>query len=106
MARCARRRSRRRWRFLERFYQPGDLILNPFDGRSVGWSPFAEIRSDYDCSRLAKASIPDAEGESREWHVYAQTLLGGNCALYAQRNFSVERLMYFTAAEPAALVLP
>ena len=91
---------------LERFYQPGDLILNPFDGRSVGWSPFAEIRSDYDCSRLAKASIPDAEGESREWHVYAQTLLGETLrALYVQRNFSVERLMYFlTAAEPAALL--
>jgi hypothetical protein len=91
---------------LERFYQPGDLILNPFDGRSVGWSPFAEIRSDYDCSRLAKASIPDAEGESREWHVYAQTLLGETLrAMYAQRNFSVERLMYFlTAAEPAAFL--
>ena len=91
---------------VERFYQPGDLILNPFDGRSVSWSPFTEIRSDYDCSRLAKAAIPDAEGESREWHVYAQTLLGETLrALYAQRNFSVERLMYFlTAAEPAALL--
>lgn len=91
---------------VERFYEPGDLILNPFDRRSVGWSPFAEIRSDYDCSRLAKAAIPDAEGDSREWHVYAQTLLGETLrALYAQHNYSVERLMYFlTAAEPAALL--
>jgi type IV secretory pathway TraG/TraD family ATPase VirD4 len=60
---------------LAAFYQPGDLILNPFDRRSVDWSPFAELRADYDRSRLAKAAIPDAEGDSREWHVYAQTLL-------------------------------
>jgi hypothetical protein len=61
---------------LAAFYQPGDLILNPFDKRSVDWSPFAELRADYDRSRLARAAIPDAEGDSREWHVYAQTLLG------------------------------
>lgn len=91
---------------VEKFLQPGDLIMNPFDKRSVGWSPFAEIRSGYDCSRLAKAAIPDAEGDSREWHVYAQTLLGETMrAMHALGNYSVERLMYYlTASEPAALL--
>lgn len=68
------------------FYQPGDLILNPFDRRSVDWSPFAELRCDFDRSRLAKAAIPDTEGESREWHVYAQTLLAEVIGVMHKQN--------------------
>jgi len=35
--------------FYARFGQPGDVLVNPFDKRSVQWSPFAEVRADYDC---------------------------------------------------------
>lgn len=58
-----------------RFGRDADILLNPFDRRSVGWSPFAEIDQPYDCQRLARAAIPDGSGESREWQMYAQTLL-------------------------------
>lgn len=53
----------------------GDCILNPIDPRSVPWSPLAEIRTPADARRLACALIPDASGDSAEWHRYAQVLL-------------------------------
>ena len=61
--------------YYARFGRTDDPILNPFDARSAAWSPFAEIERDYDCDRLAHAAIPDAEGDSREWHFYARSLL-------------------------------
>jgi type IV secretory pathway TraG/TraD family ATPase VirD4 len=61
--------------YLRRFYQEdrGDLILNPFDGRSVKWDLFAEIRSPYDVEQLARSLIPDHEGQDRSWRGYART---------------------------------
>lgn len=58
--------------FYARFGQANDDLINPFDKRSVKWSPFAEIRADYDCERIAKAIIPDGTGSGGEWHHYAQ----------------------------------
>ncbi|MCL4757346.1 MAG: type IV secretion system DNA-binding domain-containing protein [Rhodocyclaceae bacterium] len=56
-------------------YREGDFILNPFDSRSVEWSPFAEIRTPADTVRIVKSIIPDADGESAQWHKYSQQLL-------------------------------
>ena len=82
--------------FLSRFYAPGDVMFNPFDSRSVGWSPFAEIRAEYDCQRIAKAAIPDAHGDSQEWHHYAQTLLAEIMLAMCQRGMrSVKKLLYY-----------
>ena len=54
----------------------GDVILNPFDPRSVQWDPFAEIRQTYDAEQLASSLIPSTEDASgREWRGYARTLL-------------------------------
>lgn len=61
--------------FCRRYFSPADAILNPFDSRSVAWSPLAEIREPYDCVAMAKSIIPDGHGSSAEWHGYAQTLL-------------------------------
>ena len=61
--------------YLQRFYQParGDLILNPFDARSVRWDPFREIAQPYDIDELARALIPDHDGQDRSWRGYART---------------------------------
>ncbi len=50
--------------YLQRFYRPdrGDVVLNPFDSRSVKWDLFSEIKSDYDVEQLARSLIPDHEG--------------------------------------------
>ncbi len=61
--------------YLQRFYREdrGDVILNPFDQRSVKWDPFAEIRNVYDVEQLARSLIPDHEGADRSWSGYART---------------------------------
>jgi type IV secretory pathway TraG/TraD family ATPase VirD4 len=61
--------------YLRRFYAAdrGDVILNPFDERSVKWDLFAEIRNPYDVEQLARSLIPDHEGPDRSWRGYART---------------------------------
>ncbi len=61
--------------YLQRFYRPdrGDVVLNPFDPRSVKWDLFSEIKSDYDVEQLARSLIPDHEGQDRSWRGYART---------------------------------
>ena len=61
--------------YLQRFYEParGDVVLNPFDERSVRWDLFAELKSPYDVEQLARSLIPDHEGADRSWRGYART---------------------------------
>jgi hypothetical protein len=61
--------------YLARFYDHtrGDVILNPFDARSVKWDLFGEIRNSYDIDQLARALIPDEGGAERAWRGYART---------------------------------
>ena len=61
--------------YLRRFYRPdrGDVVLNPFDERSVRWDPFSEIKNAYDVEQLARSLIPDQGGEDRVWRGYART---------------------------------
>jgi type IV secretory pathway TraG/TraD family ATPase VirD4 len=61
--------------YLRRFYaySRGDVVLNPFDERSVKWDLFSEIRNAYDVEQLARSLIPDHEGTDRSWRGYART---------------------------------
>jgi len=61
--------------YLDRFYDAarGDVVLNPFDQRSVKWDLFAEIKNAYDVEQLARSLIPDHEGADRSWRGYART---------------------------------
>jgi type IV secretory pathway TraG/TraD family ATPase VirD4 len=63
--------------YMQRFYDPGrgDIVLNPFDERSLKWDVFAELESDYDVDQLALSLIPDHEGPDRSWRGYARTFL-------------------------------
>jgi type IV secretory pathway TraG/TraD family ATPase VirD4 len=64
--------------YLGRFFDRsrGDVILNPFDPRSVKWNPFAEIHTASDVEQLASGLIPSSEdASSREWRAYARTFL-------------------------------
>lgn len=86
--------------FYARFGQPGDMLFNPFDRRTVDWSPFAEIRADYDCERIAKAIIPDLDGgESAQWQLFAQTLLAkAMLSMHRNGERSMKRLMHWMAS--------
>ena len=88
--------------YYSRLTEGDQLLLNPFDRRTVDWNPFAEIRADYDCERLAQSVIPAG---TDEWSHYAQSFLssvmltlwrGGN------RNLS-ELLDWLTGAAPGDL---
>lgn len=61
--------------YLQRFYRPerGDVVLNPFDTRSVKWDLFAEIKHPHDVDQLARSLIPDHDGQDRSWRGYART---------------------------------
>jgi type IV secretory pathway TraG/TraD family ATPase VirD4 len=64
--------------YLARYHDAGrgDVILNPFDSRSVQWDPFAEVHEPYDAEQLASSLIPSTEDASgREWRGYARTFL-------------------------------
>jgi hypothetical protein len=63
--------------YLRRYYDAarGDVILNPFDERSVKWDLFGEIHHSYDVEQLSRSLLPDPEMGDRSWHGYARTLL-------------------------------
>lgn len=63
--------------YLRRFYDPGrgDIVLNPFDQRSVKWDLFAEIQQPYDVEQLARSLLPDTDAAERSWRGYARTFL-------------------------------
>lgn len=61
--------------YASHFHHSGDVILNPYDTRSVGWSPFNEVRRPYDFDKIAKSIVPDGFGADAAWHFYAQTLV-------------------------------
>lgn len=91
--------------YLARFGQQGDIILNPFDKRTVEWSPFAEIEAEYDYRRIAKAAIPDGNGENEQWTNHAQVLFA-ECmrVMHKRGQNSVRKLLYYvTAADQSEL---
>lgn len=61
--------------YLSAFHRDGDTVLNPFDSRSPGWSPFTEVRRAYDFDKLARSIVPDGHGPDAAWHFFGQTLV-------------------------------
>ncbi|MGC1522490.1 MAG: type IV secretion system DNA-binding domain-containing protein [Steroidobacteraceae bacterium] len=64
--------------YLRCFYDRyrGDVVLNPFEPRSLKWDVFAELRNRYDVEQLAAGLIPATEDPSAsEWRGYARTFL-------------------------------
>lgn len=57
------------------FWKPGDVILNPFDARSVKWDPLAELQGEDDYKFLAETLI-SATGvpEHDTWVDHARTI--------------------------------
>src|SRR5690606_37057045 len=61
---------------LSKFWQPGDVILNPYDARSQGWAFFNEVRADYDWKRLAHSMVPMSQDKNaEEWNDFGRLLL-------------------------------
>lgn len=62
--------------FYSKFSFPGDVVLNPFDKRSAGWSLFNEIRGVHDFDRMAKSVIPpQVDPSDEQWCAYTRDVL-------------------------------
>lgn len=76
-----------------------DIILNPYDARTQGWSFFNEIREQYDYDRLALSMIPPSKSaDSEEWQDYARKLLVAVAQnlFNNRRNVSIQDVHYYT----------
>lgn len=61
---------------LSKFYRKCDVILNPYDKRTQGWSFYNEIRGDYDFHRYALSLVPRGKtNDAEEWAGYGRLLL-------------------------------
>src|SRR5690606_26032994 len=59
-----------------KFGRDSDVLLNPYDQRTEGWSFFNEVRADYDWKRLALSIVPlGKDADAEEWNGYARLLL-------------------------------
>lgn len=81
--------------YASRFATQHDVILNMFDKRSPGWSPFSEVRRPYDFDKIARSIVPDGHGQDAAWHFYAQVLIADTMrSLMAKGENSTEALIY------------
>lgn len=88
---------------LSKFYRQTDVILNPYDKRSKGWSFYNEIRGDYDFHRYALSLVPRGKtSDAEEWAGYGRLLLR-ECAkkLHHLNNHSMRDLFSKTSLIPA-----
>lgn len=91
---------------LSKFYRPGDIILNPYDARTLGWSFFNEVRAEYDWKRLAQSVVPTAKDHNaEEWNDFGRLLLRETAKkLYLMGQPSIQELFnWCTLADPKDL---
>ena len=89
-----------------KFAKPGDVILNPYDNRTQGWSFFNEVRQDYDYKRLALSIVPRGKNNEEEvWCSFARLLLSETARKLALLGKpSIESLFHWTTiASPEEL---
>lgn len=62
--------------YMSMFGSDADDILNPFDGRSVNWNPFAEVRDPrIDFRMLARSLYPAKPNSQPEWDEFGKNLM-------------------------------
>ncbi len=62
--------------FIKRYYRPGkDIILNPFDPRGRGWSPFVECSKDQHFAGIAQTIVPETNKNDSFWTSAARSIL-------------------------------
>lgn len=95
--------------FFSRYAAAGAVLLNPYDRRSVSWSPLADIQSAEECAAMARSIVPDGVGDGAEWSGYAQTLLEAvleHCWRAGGTTGDVLRLATFATPDELREVLP
>ncbi|MGL4964750.1 MAG: type IV secretion system DNA-binding domain-containing protein [Inquilinus sp.] len=88
---------------LSKFFCTGDVVLNPNDARTAGWSFFNEIRDDYDFARLAKSIVPLGQTKEAEvWNGYGRLLLREVARkLHVHKTPDVDQLHHWVSTRSA-----
>lgn len=78
--------------FVSKYYNPEtDIILSPFDDRSVGWSVFNEGTDLMDFERLAKSFIPSSDGGGGNDHWPEASITVFSTLLYEMNRRGIGR---------------
>ena len=73
--------------FVSRFYRQGkDVLINPFDKRSVGWNPWVDCHSPYHYEELAGAFVPETSQDGKFWSDSARTVLSETLMMLSRNN--------------------
>lgn len=67
------------------FMKPTDVIINPFDERSVKWDYLSEIKEPFDYMLLASMVIPENQRDD-EWRKYARQLLAASSEKWVEHK--------------------
>ncbi|NUU66834.1 type IV secretion system DNA-binding domain-containing protein [Enterobacteriaceae bacterium BIT-l23] len=91
---------------LSKFFLPGDIVLNPFDTRSVGWSIFNEIQSVHNYDRIARSVILSAiNAEDEQWCGFARDIFADTLRkLHETEQASVDKLVDFLVREDGEVI--
>jgi type IV secretory pathway TraG/TraD family ATPase VirD4 len=86
--------------FAAKFFVQGDKIFNPFDQKSVLWSPLAEVREVKDIASLLRAMIPTGTtAEDENWRGFARDFLKAlMLRLHEVGELQMDRLKHYVVA--------
>lgn len=87
--------------FIQRYFREGkDIILNPFDARSVQWNPWAECVDPLDYEAVAESFIPHSYSEHENyWRVAARSVFSSLLSK-SQHSKSTSELTRWILFEP------
>ena len=71
--------------YYSRFGKDEDILMNPFDSRSVLWDPFNDVKTELDADGMALALLPPLHSRDAKWDDNARPLLA-HCITACQRQ--------------------
>lgn len=91
--------------FVSKFYDPEtDVILNPFDSRSVSWNVFDDVLDAASFTQIAEVMIPEKSGASADpfWQQSARIVFDYAArSLHKQGNATISELVKYVLELPA-----
>ncbi len=88
-----------------KFGKKGDVLLNPFDKRTSGWSIFNEIQQEYDYRTFTNSIIPKSpDNSSEEWNGYARTIIESTMKTLAKQKGTGETPTMDEVSEIATVI--
>jgi type IV conjugative transfer system coupling protein TraD len=87
--------------FVARYYRDGrDILINPFDDRTLGWNPWVDCVSPYHYDEVASAFIPQTGGD-KFWSDAARTVFSETLKLHQEQgNYNTDYMLHMLLTVP------